>query len=650
MALYEKYVWNSSTNEWDLVVNPDSLFYVAGTGSTAGTWLGSHSRISEYYDGLTIAYKIPIAGASTTTLNINGLGVRTVRRNTGNLTTHLPVNTVVILTYTTIGSTGYWVWADYDSTRSLITQAAIDTGTETTARSINASLLRNNFYLKSETESWVTANTRSNTWVPTWAQVTGKPSWIGSSKPSYDLGEISETATYKRVTEAEKNNWNLKADITDVEAKIGAYKGSANGLAELDQNGKVPAAQLPSFVDDVLEYTDLASFPTTGESGKIYIDLTTNKTYRWGGSGYVVISDTISLGETISTAYRGDRGKIAYDHSQSAHAPSNAQKNSDITKAEIEAKLTGIITSHTHTYNLDQINEGATYKRVTQSEKDGWNSKQNPLGFTPENVANKRTSIRTSGADNTSYVSELGVKTYVDGIAATKQDSLGFTPVPTTRTIAGLNLTSDRTRDQILGVSSNGYYRRTGTNTYDIRTVGDLQSDLGLGSAAYANISAFKSSSWPNGSESQYVRGDGSLATFPTISQNLELLRSRSGTNSLTSNTMNSVKGVGLQLSRGDTIMFEVLHTSGVSTTTPKVVTATVGSAANSNSHERSITYTTWDGAEQRVYSMSVALISNELIFGNTNYMRIYKSGSDMVVSNGSWTPYIGRVWKVVGV
>jgi hypothetical protein len=56
----------------------------------------------------------------------------------------------------------------------------------------------------------------------------------------------------------------------------------------------------------------------------------------------------LALGTTSSTAYRGDRGKIAYDHSQEAHAPANAQKNSDITKAEIEAKLTGDITSHTH--------------------------------------------------------------------------------------------------------------------------------------------------------------------------------------------------------------------------------------------------------------------------------------------------------------
>lgn len=68
-------------------------------------------------------------------------------------------------------------------------------------------------------------------------------------------------------------------------------------------------------------------------------------------SNTVINLDGISLGETSTTAYRGDRGKIAYDHSQSTHAPNNAQKNSDITKPEIESKLTGIITTHTHDYN-----------------------------------------------------------------------------------------------------------------------------------------------------------------------------------------------------------------------------------------------------------------------------------------------------------
>lgn len=79
--------------------------------------------------------------------------------------------------------------------------------------------------------------------------------------------------------------------------------------------GLVPSAQLPPAVDEILEYTDSSFFPVTGVSNKYYLDLTTNKTYRWSGSVYVPINEGIALGETSSTAYRGDRGKIAYDHS-----------------------------------------------------------------------------------------------------------------------------------------------------------------------------------------------------------------------------------------------------------------------------------------------------------------------------------------------
>jgi hypothetical protein len=92
-----------------------TVHYIEGTSTTAGTWLGSDPSISAYYDGLTIAYKVNIAGASTTTLNINSLGAKTVRRNASNLTTQYPVNSVVHLTYTTIDGTSYWQCADYDS-------------------------------------------------------------------------------------------------------------------------------------------------------------------------------------------------------------------------------------------------------------------------------------------------------------------------------------------------------------------------------------------------------------------------------------------------------------------------------------------------------------------------------------------------------
>lgn len=104
-----------------------------------------------------------------------------------------------------------------------------------------------------------------------------------------------------------------------------AVIGQPGGVAELDETGRVPSGQLPSFVDDVLEGTLIneTTFnnptngkPYTPESGKIYLDTTTNKEYRWSGSKYAIISESLALGETSSTAYRGDRGKVAYDHSQ----------------------------------------------------------------------------------------------------------------------------------------------------------------------------------------------------------------------------------------------------------------------------------------------------------------------------------------------
>ena len=116
-------------------------------------------------------------------------------------------------------------------------------------------------------------------------------------------------------------------------------KGAPGGLAELDESGHVPSAQLPSYVDDVVEgyyhegdfYSDLGhQEQITPEAGKIYVDVESNITYRWSGSVYVAIGSDLALGETSSTAYRGDRGKAAYDHSQIVNGNPHGTKASDI--------------------------------------------------------------------------------------------------------------------------------------------------------------------------------------------------------------------------------------------------------------------------------------------------------------------------------
>lgn len=128
----------------------------------------------------------------------------------------------------------------------------------------------------------------------------------------------------------------LTSTITKIKAWVTGQRGVSGGFASLDENGKVPAAQLPSYVDDALEgyladgkFYEEAEHTTeiTAESGKIYVDLATNKTYRWSGTTYVEISASLALGETSSTAFAGDKGKVAYDHSQAAHAPADAEAN-----------------------------------------------------------------------------------------------------------------------------------------------------------------------------------------------------------------------------------------------------------------------------------------------------------------------------------
>lgn len=107
-----------------------------------------------------------------------------------------------------------------------------------------------------------------------------------------------------------------KAGDTTITNSLNAFistKGQPGGLAELDSTGKVPAAQLPSYVDDVLEFSTKDQFPQTGETGKIYVAKDTNLTYRWTGTQYLEISQSLALGETPSTAYPGDKGKANRD-------------------------------------------------------------------------------------------------------------------------------------------------------------------------------------------------------------------------------------------------------------------------------------------------------------------------------------------------
>ena len=198
-----------------------------------------------------------------------------------------------------------------------------------------------------------------------WKKDPDNPNTIYTEMNAYSMGELSAYGIGSGGSsgggvdllqawtdyDSAKDNWAVKAGLlvpfyNDTRSRLTSLEGGAalslstvgtgNGIAnitksgtvltvtksnfaELDVNGKVLSSQLPSYVDDVLEYVNMAAFPATGETGKIYIAQDSNKTYRWSGTAYVEISASLALGETSSTAYRGDRGKMAYDHSQTEH-------------------------------------------------------------------------------------------------------------------------------------------------------------------------------------------------------------------------------------------------------------------------------------------------------------------------------------------
>ena len=145
-----------------------------------------------------------------------------------------------------------------------------------------------------------------------------------------------------------------------------ANKGVANGYASLDATAKVPASQLPSYVDDVLEYANLAAFPATGEAAKIYVTLDTNKTYRWSGSTYVEISaspgstDAVTEG-TTNLYFTNTRAQAAVASTISAETAARQAADGDLATLATTAKSNLVVA----------INEVKTLVNTKEASFDG---------------------------------------------------------------------------------------------------------------------------------------------------------------------------------------------------------------------------------------------------------------------------------------
>lgn len=163
--------------------------FIVGTGSTAGTWLGSLTGLTAYTDGLLILYKPSVAGASTTTLNINSLGAKTVYRNsTTKLTTHHPANQPILLVYSEDQNSGCWMLLDeYTGDSDTVPQVQMNTAAATAAKAGSCT------YFTAKAKSYVMVNIRyANTAA---SAITLNVNSTGA-KPIYINGAASSTSNY----------------------------------------------------------------------------------------------------------------------------------------------------------------------------------------------------------------------------------------------------------------------------------------------------------------------------------------------------------------------------------------------------------------------------------------------------------------------
>ena len=191
--------------------------------------------------------------------------------------------------------------------------------------------------------------------------------------------------------ESEYRHGNVNLTPDDLGAVSTSEKGEPDGVAELDGNGRVPSSQLPSYVDDIIEgYYDSATgkfyedaektTEITGETGKIYVSLDTLKPYRWSGSAFVEIPWGLVLGETANTAYRGDRGKTAYNQSNTNKA------NIGRIFGDIAAVETTTTATASHAAGSYILCEGQFYK-VTAAIAVG-DTIAEGTNVTPDTIAN----------------------------------------------------------------------------------------------------------------------------------------------------------------------------------------------------------------------------------------------------------------------
>ena len=367
------------------------------------------------------------------------------------------------------------------------------------------------------------------------------PDISGKADKSATVSTITYDSTNKKLTKTINGTTSDVVTVATLKTALGsmpasdvyswAKASSKPSYSYSEITGTVPSSALPSYVDDVLEYTAKANFPTTGETGKIYVDTATNLTYRWGGSNYVEISPSLALGTTSSTAFRGDYGNTAYTHATDANRLTTA-KTSGLYKIAVtahghvqsvtavaKADITGLgIPAQDTTYSSKAAASGGTdVSLVTTGEKYTWNNKigaSNPAiatdtGTSSITLAHGGKYKLTAGGGSIIFTMPSDANTW-RGI----QDNL-TSSTNTTESLSakqGYLLANGSARDStklpLTGGNVTGPVNFGDSISVDDATVGNL---IVNGSASFTN--GIKSSAYNGGNPIYFIKGTQTAAT-----------------------------------------------------------------------------------------------------------------------------------------
>lgn len=286
-------------------------------------------------------------------------------------------------------------------------------------------------------------------------------------------------------------------------------------FANLSDNGKVPANQLPSYVDDVLEYGTLSTFPVTGETDKIYVAQDTNLTYRWSGTRYVEISQSIALGETSTTAYPGNKGKaneeaILNEISRAQRKEQSIQYSIDEEIARAKRVETNIQDSH-NSHVTDYKNpHKVTKDQVGLGNVDNTSDVNKPISDAQQREFNRINQSLSNNTDNvnSALLDVANIKSTVNSLSQEQEYTKGMlNTIDSSITNINSNITSiNRNIESTVSRIDRDLSTKADADKYLPLTGGTMKGDIL--SPSYKKI---------GGTSEQVLLADGSIATAISI-------------------------------------------------------------------------------------------------------------------------------------